>query len=83
MNWNTYPSQLHELAKLQRPPAAVAEASIRPVPGRMDDLVGTQAVIPDIDIGDTAPAERGVLLLLADGEASMSRLRDALGMTKG
>ena len=30
---------------------------------------------------DRAPAERGVLLFLADGEASMSPLGDALRMT--
>lgn len=49
----------------------------------MDDLVSPHAVIPDIDIGGSAPAERSVLLLLADGEASMSRLGDALGMIEG
>ncbi len=47
----------------------------------MDDLAGAHTVIPDIDIGDTAPAERSVLLLVADGDATMSRLRDALGIT--
>jgi len=49
----------------------------------MDDLVGAHAVVPGIDVGDTAPAERSVLLLVADEDATMSRLRDALGITRG
>jgi hypothetical protein len=49
----------------------------------MDHLIGTHAVISDIDIGDTAPAERSVLLLVADGDATMSRLTDALEIARG
>jgi hypothetical protein len=49
----------------------------------MDDLIGIHAVIPDIDIGDTAPAERSVLLLVTDHATTMSRLRDALKITRG
>jgi hypothetical protein len=49
----------------------------------MDHLIGTHTVISDIDIGDVAPAERSVLLLVADGDASMSRLTDALEITRG
>ena len=49
----------------------------------MDDLAGAHAVIPDIDIGGTAPAERSVLLLLTDHDTTISRLRDALKITRG
>jgi hypothetical protein len=49
----------------------------------IDDLAGTHAVIPDIDISGAAPTEQGVLLLVTDHDTTMADVRDALKVTKG